>query len=128
MFVASADTQFKSGNAGRRKGVPNKATSETRKFFADFLEKNRADMQHDLEAVRTGHVVHDEATNKEGVTIKTARVVRQPDPARAIELLLSVAEFCLPKLQRVEWTGEDGEPLAPPVFNLGFKNGGPGGG
>lgn len=123
-------TQFKAGNTGggRRKGVPNKVTSDTRKFFADFVEKNRARMQVLLDKVADGAFVTDKTTHPDGSVTEVLRTVIEPNPAKALELILDVAEFCLPKLQRVEWTGEDGEPLAPPVFHIGFKNGGPGGG
>jgi len=36
---------------------------------------------------------------------------RDPDPARALDLLSKLAEFAAPKLGRVEHTGEDGGPL-----------------
>src|SRR5258707_15841738 len=63
--------------AGRKKGVPNKMTLEFRQLSRDMLEERFA---------------------KVGGWIDT---VAETDPARACELTLRLAEFFLPKLQRL---------------------------
>ena len=44
--------------------------------------------------------------------------VAMEDPAKAMELVLKLAEYVLPKLQRQELTGSDGEEL---FKNITFK-------
>ncbi len=77
-----------SGNrAGRPKGVPNKATADAREAFKKLMEKNTPKMQKWLDEVA------------------------QEDPAKAMELMLKLAEFVLPKLARQELVGNEGDDL-----------------
>jgi hypothetical protein len=86
-----------SGNrAGRPKGTPNKATAEAREAFRNLLDKNTPQMQKWLDQVAL------------------------EDPAKAMELMLKLAEYVLPKLQRQELVGKDGEDL---FKNIQFKFG-----
>jgi len=78
-------TRQKTG--GRAKGVPNKATQAAREAFATFVDGNAHRMQEWLEAVAKDP--------KHG-------------PKVAIELVLAVSEYHLPKLARTEHTGKDG--------------------
>jgi len=73
---------------GRRPGVPNKITASARELFAAFLDHNAAFAQTWIDRVA------------------------KKNPKAALELLVKVAEFCLPKLQRTELTGANGSPLA----------------
>jgi hypothetical protein len=78
----------KSGNpAGRPKGTANKITGSVRAAFEELLRGNLPQVQQWL---------NDAAKD---------------DPAKAVDLILKMAEFCLPKLQRTEHTGEDGAPI-----------------
>lgn len=69
---------------GRTKGVPNKATTETREAFKNLLELNTPNM------------------------IRWMEEVAAKDPAKALSLCVDLAEFVVPKLQRAELTGKDG--------------------
>lgn len=71
---------FKKGNqlAGSRKGIPNKATKEIRQAFKLLLEDNLDNMKVWLSDVA------------------------EEDPERALNILLKMSEFVVPKLQRQE--------------------------
>tara|TARA_R110000796_G_scaffold20012_5_gene59754 strand:- start:326 stop:607 length:282 start_codon:yes stop_codon:yes gene_type:complete len=71
---------FKQGNklGGSRKGIPNKATKEIRDAFKLLVEDNLGNLKIWLSDVAA------------------------EDPERAIEILLKMSEFVLPKLQRQE--------------------------
>jgi len=67
-----------SGNPnGRKPGVPNKITTETRVLFKAMLEDLAPQVK------------------------KWIRRTAKCDPGKAAELTLKLAEFCLPKLQRM---------------------------
>ncbi len=72
---------------GRRKGQPNKATASIREAMMRLANGNVGKVQGWL----------DKAAEK--------------DPGKAADLFLRLAEFCVPKLQRSEHTGEDGGPI-----------------
>ena len=92
--------EFKKGQSGNRAGRPkgsrNVATREAREAFKNLVEKNTPKMQKWLDEVA------------------------MEDPAKAMELVLKLAEYVLPKLQRQELTGSDGEEL---FKNITFKFG-----
>jgi hypothetical protein len=71
---------FKKGNqlAGSRKGIPNKATKEIREAFKLLVEDNLDNMKVWLSDVA------------------------EDDPERALNILLKMSEFVVPKLQRQE--------------------------
>ena len=71
---------FEKGNqlAGSRKGIPNKTTSEIRNAFQLLLEDNLDNMKIWLSDVA------------------------QEDPERALEIMLKMAEYIVPKLSRTE--------------------------
>lgn len=71
--------------AGRKPGVPNKATAKAREAFATFVDANSEKMQEWLEAVATDP--------KHG-------------PKVAFDLLLAVSEYHVPKLARTEVVGD----------------------
>jgi hypothetical protein len=69
----------KSGKRGGRKvGVPNRVTADVRRAFADLAERN-ADHVH-----------------------AWLNEVAEQSPAKAIELFLQIAEFCIPKIKASE--------------------------
>ena len=71
---------FQKGNqlAGSRKGVPNKTTAEIRNAFQMLVEDNLDNMKVWLSDVA------------------------QEDPERALEIMLKMAEYIVPKLSRTE--------------------------
>jgi hypothetical protein len=80
---------FKAGDkrAGRKPGTANRVTKETREAFRLLIEAN---------------------TDKlDGWLQKAAK----KNPIAALTLLKDLAEFVIPKLQRTELTGKDGEAL-----------------
>lgn len=77
---------------GRTKGVPDKVTSEFRETVRKLLEDNSANFGIWLKLVADG----DGTENG------------KPDPAKALDLIVKLAEYAAPKLGRVEHTGPDG--------------------
>lgn len=72
---------------GRPKGSPNKATHYVREAYQKLTEDNLENMTRWLQTIAA------------------------EDPKVAFELMLKMSEYVLPKLQRQEITGSDGEDL-----------------
>jgi hypothetical protein len=73
---------------GRPAGSVNRATAEVRQAFASLVEGNRSRLQEWLDRVA------------------------EENPRNAIDLYLRMAEFVLPKLQRVDMSSSSsGEPI-----------------
>jgi hypothetical protein len=84
--------EFKGGDhninrAGRKKGTKNKNTKLIREAYQKLTEDNLDNMNRWL--------------------MQTA----QEDPAKAMDLMLKLSEYIIPKLARQEITGQDGEDL-----------------
>ena len=73
--------------AGRKPGSKNKATKEIREAYQRLTEQNLDNM-----SIWLSQIAGD-------------------DPAKAMELMLKLSEYIIPKLQRQEITGNDGEDL-----------------
>ena len=71
---------FEKGNqlAGNRKGIPNKSTQEIRNAFQLLVESNLDNMKTWLSDVAS------------------------EDPERALEIILKMSEYIVPKLSRTE--------------------------
>tara|TARA_R110000796_G_scaffold170874_1_gene287788 strand:+ start:264 stop:578 length:315 start_codon:yes stop_codon:yes gene_type:complete len=77
-----------SGNPnGRKKGSKNKATKEIREAYQKLTEDNLENMNRWL--LQVSH----------------------EDPAKAMDLMLRLSEYIIPKLARQEVVGNDGEDL-----------------
>ena len=74
---------------GRETGTCNIVTKEIRETFQSLIEQNLPELQNWITS--TG----------------------QKDPAKAVELVLKLTEFCLPKLKTIEMTGKNGDDLIP---------------
>ena len=72
---------------GRQKNTPNKVTADVRSIFAGIMERN--------------------AGSAEEWILRVA----EDDPHKATDLLLRLAEFHVPKLQRQEVAGDPNNPV-----------------
>lgn len=70
---------------GRQKGTPNKATVRLREAFTELLEGNIGRLQELLDKVA------------------------EKNPQKALELMLKLSEFVLPKLRAIEVNNESEE-------------------
>ena len=75
---------FEKGNtlSGTRKGIPNKTTVEIRNAFQLLIEDNQVNMQ------------------------KWLTETAMEEPARALEIILKMSEYIVPKLSRSEVKAE----------------------
>ena len=81
--------------AGRPKGSENKVNREFRATVAQLLDKNTDNVSAWLDKVANGDPSQD----------------LKPDPAKALDLLIKIADFAAPKLARVEHVGDGGGPV-----------------
>ena len=88
------NTEHPNLNVGRKKGAVNKSTKVVREAIAELLSRNSAYMDRWLQRVAEGDEV---------LGIK-------PDPYKALDIMLKMSEYHIPKLARTEVTGKDGEP------------------
>ena len=92
---------FEKGNklgTGRPKGKSNKVTQEIKEAYQKLLEDNLDNMSTWL--------------------IRVAK----DNPEKAIDLMLKLSEYLIPKLARTELTGNDGQDLFKNIkFNFGIE-------
>ena len=81
---------------GRPKGIPNKTTKEIREAYQKLTEDNLENM-----SIWLGQVAAD-------------------SPEKALDLMLKLSEYVIPRLARTEVTGQDGQDLFKSIkFNFG---------
>jgi hypothetical protein len=85
---------------GRKKGTPNKATSEAREAFQLVYERQLPNLERWL--VETGDGYEKRVRAKRGQPARTVTV--EPNPGKAADILTRMAEHFVPKLQRQEKT------------------------
>jgi len=88
--------------AGRKKGIPNKVTAEARAIFKALLEKKAPEIEQMIEDTWRGIEIEKQMPNGETVVGRL-----NADPGKAAALMLQLAEFSIPKLQRTEKTIAD---------------------
>jgi hypothetical protein len=105
----STGTKPPNAGKGRKKGVPNKATTAAREALAALLRENAGLFQEWLTSVAKGEK---EPRMEDGKPVldehgkPIMKWLRAPDPGYAMRLALDVAEFHIPRLARTEITGE----------------------
>lgn len=81
---------------GRKKGIPNRSTTEFRDTVSELLKNNAGNVQRWLTLVAEG----DGSDNPRC----------QADPGKALDLMAKLAEFAAPKLARTEVVGDKEAP------------------
>ena len=86
--------------AGRKAGVPNKATTEAREAIKALLDANIPYLQTWIESTAEG--IFDDLTGK---------WIVQPNPAKACDIVQNLVEYSVPKLARTEVVGDEKTPV-----------------
>ena len=86
--------------AGRKAGVPNKATQEAREAVKAILDSNLPFIQSWIQSTAEG-IIDD----------KTGKYIVQPNPAKACEIVQNLVEYSVPKLARTEVVGDAKAPV-----------------
>jgi hypothetical protein len=92
---------------GRVKGIPNKATRDVREAITKVLSDNSENFGKWLTTVAEGK----KGKVKNGFGKVVDGWLVRPDPARAVEIAMNMAEYHIPKLARTEITGANGGPV-----------------
>jgi len=92
---------------GRRAGIPNKATADARRAIAEFVDGNAHRLTEWLDQVAAGVKVQEQT--EEGEIVE--KYVVPPNPAKAFDMFQSVVEYHVPKLARMEVSGDKENPL-----------------
>ena len=85
--------------AGRKPGVPNKATQEAREAVKAILDSNLPFIQSWIQSTAEG--IFDDLTGK---------WIVQPNPAKACDIVQNLVEYSVPKLARTEVVGDEKAP------------------
>lgn len=85
--------------AGRKAGVPNKATTEAREAIKALLDSNLPYIQSWIQSTAEG-IFDDQA----------GKWIVQPNPAKACEIVQNLVEYSVPKLARTEVVGDEKAP------------------
>ena len=86
--------------AGRKPGVPNKATQEAREAVKAILDSNLPFIQSWI--VSTAEGIFDDQAGK---------WIVHPNPAKACEIVQNLVEYSVPKLARTEVVGDEQKPV-----------------
>ena len=91
---------------GRQTGTPNKATTQAREAIATLVDGNVQRLTEWLETVATGIPKLDPETGA-----ATEDYVVRPNPAKAFDMFQSLLEFHVPKLTRMQVSGQEDNPV-----------------
>ena len=86
--------------AGRKAGVPNKATTEAREAVKALLDANLPYLQTWL--YNTAEGLKDDETGK---------YIVLPNPGKACDIVQNMVEYAVPKLARTEVVGDEKTPV-----------------
>ena len=81
---------------GRKKGAPNKVTTDTRKAYQDFVEGNIENLNLWMSELS--------------------------EPDKKLDFMLKFSEYFIPRLARTELTGKDGKDLPQPILGNVHNN------
>jgi hypothetical protein len=87
---------------GRKKGVPNRVTTEQRHLVKALLDKKMPELEAMIDETRYG--IEIEKQTEQGTVVGRLNA----DPKGAADLMLKLMEFSIPKLGRQEHVGADG--------------------
>ena len=82
---------------GRKEGTPNKVNKEVRFSYQSLVEENLDNIDSWLQEVA------------------------KKNPAKAIDLVIKLSEFFLPKLKHIEQETNDPKPVETPIINFESK-------
>lgn len=99
---------------GREKGTPNAATAQARKAIAAIAEGMAAEFEGWLRTTADGVVAP--LTPEEIKAGELPKYLVKPDPRGAADLYLKAIEYHIPKLARVQLSGDPDNPLVPPAI------------
>src|SRR3954467_10555437 len=106
------------GNPGKARGLGNKTTREMREIAMKIVSDNPENIARWLLEVAEGKpsqvIVPQPELGIAGGVIPGI----DPDPAKAIDLLVKIAEFAAPKATRTPVAGDPDSPALLPVVNL----------
>jgi hypothetical protein len=92
--------------AGRPAGSPNKVTADARQAIASFVDGNAYRLTEWLDQVANGVKVLEIDGDQQ-----VEKYIVPPNPAKAFDMFQSVVEYHVPKLARMEISGDDDKPL-----------------
>lgn len=101
---------FKKGHkrsGGRKPGSKNKLGTDVREAFVKLMQLNTENMTGWLQHVAQGQT----GRWKDSKGVLHTHYLVKPDPARAMDIMMAMAEYHIPKLSRVEQTGLNGGPI-----------------
>jgi hypothetical protein len=86
--------------AGRKPGVPNKATTQAREAVKALLDANLPYLQTWIQNTAEG-LMDDE----------TGKYIILPNPGKACDIVQNLVEYSVPKLARTEVVGDEKTPV-----------------
>lgn len=92
---------------GRKKGTSNKDVRDVREAIARVLQDNAENFGKWLSKVAEGQ----KGTYIDGNGKVKEHYIVKPDPGKACDIAMNMAEYHIPKLARTELTGANGGPV-----------------
>ena len=121
-LTAPNQTSFTEGHerkGGRRKGSQNRITREVKRGLLGAFHNVEDELEECIRAVMYGGEWPPRNRLPKGVE----PFLLKPNPESGAKLVISIAEFALPRINRTELTGSDGGPLEFVIRDLGSESG-----